>query len=194
MCCIVVQKPSRSWINICGNHGCKNNMMKRQQRQADSGTWNHKNDFYLEPESNSNCENILGWGLGSVTQVPGIELTFHFQTKQITARSSWHLSVDSHLHRFQLLFRFQIFVNIFKSEGATAVKVLNWIGVPFLFSFLFFGYIRHWVNYRKSKRYLWEFCFKKSPPNQEFLNYSTIDILGCIILCPGERGRLCHAL
>lgn len=75
------------------------------------------------------------------------EPTFHLQTLQITTRSSWHLSVDSHLHWFGLLFRFcNDCVNIFKSK-----KPLQWRFWCPVFFFLFFWYVRHWLNYRKSK-------------------------------------------
>lgn len=71
----------------------KGNRERQKQRALEPQKW-----LYLEPESNSNGENSLGWGLGSVTQVPGTEfvqvkgvtwreVVFHFWTNQITTGS-----------------------------------------------------------------------------------------------------------
>lgn len=129
-----------SWINICGNHECENTKWRKGTETGRvRGPWNHKNDFYFEAENNSNAENSLGWvrswqcdsstrdwicpGERSNTQNRLSIYKLSKSPPHLHDTNQW-IPIDTGLDCFSA-FRFRNdIVNIFESEGASAVKIL----------------------------------------------------------------------
>lgn len=138
-------KISRSWISICGNRECEHtHWQKRQQRQAETeGVGTTKMILFSTRKQQQWrvwAEGLAAWlkyqGLNSFGCKRQHTETFHFQAKQITSKSLWHLSVDFYLHRLGIAFQiFQAILSIFFLKGRSHCS--EGFGAPFLFFLIY---------------------------------------------------------
>lgn len=181
----------------------KHTMMKRQQRQARQRALEPQKWLYFEPQSNSNGENGPGRGSGRRKPVPGAAFVpvrgAAYRVR--VAFPDW----ASHIQIFvtpipafpftQAWTAFQTagFYNGFLSEGATAVKVLQW-SVPFSLLFDISG-IESITGMGKHTRESFALQSPKeqvSPPQHHW--YLARMVLGCgreaAVLCVGMLSNI----